>query len=112
MSAFVGRRDELAALAEISRGVVRGEVAVAVVVGDPGSGKSRLLGEAATRTELPSHFRVVGFEPESEVPLASYMLYTEFKPSDVAYFQKFYDLFTEKGIFEKKVAVDSLLYRG
>ena len=48
----------------------------------------------------------------SEVPLASYMLYNEFKPSDVAYFQKFYDLFTEKGIFEKKVAVDSLLYKG
>ncbi|MES2944089.1 MAG: ABC transporter substrate-binding protein [Pseudomonadota bacterium] len=47
-----------------------------------------------------------------EVPLASYMLYNEFKPSDVAYFQKFYDLFTEKGIFEKKVAVDGLLYKG
>ena len=47
----------------------------------------------------------------AEVPLASYMLYNEFKPSDVAYFQKFYDLFTEKGIFEKKVAVDGLLYK-
>jgi NitT/TauT family transport system substrate-binding protein len=47
-----------------------------------------------------------------EVPLASYMLYSEFKPSDVAYFQKFYDLFTEKGIFQKKVVVDGLLYRG
>ncbi len=48
----------------------------------------------------------------AEVPLASYMLYNEFKPSDVAYFQKFYDLFTEKGIFEKKVPVDALLYKG
>lgn len=48
----------------------------------------------------------------AEVPLASYMLYSEFKPSDVAYFQKFYDLFTEKGIFDKKVAVDGLLYKG
>jgi NitT/TauT family transport system substrate-binding protein len=47
-----------------------------------------------------------------EVPLASYMLYSDFKPSDVAYFQKFYDLFTEKGIFEKKVVVENLLYRG
>ncbi len=47
----------------------------------------------------------------AEVPLASYMLYNEFKPSDVAYFQKFYDLFTEKGIFEKKVPVDGLLYK-
>jgi len=48
----------------------------------------------------------------AEVPLASYLLSTDFKPSDVAYFQKFYDLFTEKGIFEKKVVVDGLLYRG
>jgi NitT/TauT family transport system substrate-binding protein len=47
-----------------------------------------------------------------EVPLASYMLYNEFKASDVAYFQKFYDLFTDKGIFDKKVVVDSLLYKG
>ena len=48
----------------------------------------------------------------AEVPLASYMLYNEFKPSDLAYFQKFYDLFTEKGIFDKKVPVDSLIYKG
>jgi NitT/TauT family transport system substrate-binding protein len=48
----------------------------------------------------------------AEVPLAAYMLYNEFQPSDVAYFQKFYDLFTEKGIFEKKVLVDTLLYKG
>ena len=48
----------------------------------------------------------------SEVPLASYMLYNEFKPADIAYFQKFYDLFTDKGIFDKKVLVDGLLYTG
>jgi NitT/TauT family transport system substrate-binding protein len=47
----------------------------------------------------------------AEVPLASYMLYNEFKPSDVAYFQKFYDLFSDKGIFEKKVVVEPLLYK-
>jgi len=48
----------------------------------------------------------------NEVPLASYMSYSEFRPSDVAYFQKFYDLFTEKGIFDKKVAVAELIYKG
>jgi NitT/TauT family transport system substrate-binding protein len=48
----------------------------------------------------------------AEVPLASYMLHNEFTPSDVAYFQKFYDLFTQKGIFDKKVVVDTLIYRG
>ena len=48
----------------------------------------------------------------SEVPLASYMPYNEFKPGDIAYFQKFFDLFTDKGIFEKKVVVTDLLYQG
>ena len=48
----------------------------------------------------------------NEVPLASYMLHDEFKPSDVAYFQKFYDLFFEKQVFEKRVLVEPLLYRG
>ncbi|MFM9425593.1 NitT/TauT family transport system substrate-binding protein [Variovorax sp. GrIS 2.14] len=47
----------------------------------------------------------------AEVPLASYMLYNEFKPSDIAYFQKFYDLFSDKGIFEKKVPVEPLIYK-
>ncbi len=47
----------------------------------------------------------------SEVPLASYMLYNEFKASDVAFFQKFYDLFSEKGIFEKRVIVEPMLFK-
>ncbi|KQW44651.1 MULTISPECIES: ABC transporter substrate-binding protein [unclassified Roseateles] len=46
-----------------------------------------------------------------EVPLASYMLYNEFTPSDVAHFQKFFDLFTEKGVFGKKLDVTALLYK-
>lgn len=48
----------------------------------------------------------------SEVPMSSYMLWNEFKPADIAYFQKFYDLFTERGIFDKKVDVGSLIYKG
>lgn len=47
-----------------------------------------------------------------EVPLASYMLYNEFKPADIAAFQKFFDLFTEKGVFDKKLNVETLLYKG
>ncbi len=48
----------------------------------------------------------------SEVPMSDYMYYNEFKPADIAYFQKFYDLFTEKGIFDKKLVVDGLIYKG
>jgi DNA-binding CsgD family transcriptional regulator len=71
MNVFVGRTDELAALAQTADAVLCGEVAVCIVVGDPGSGKSRLLGEAAARADVPNQFRVVGFEPESGVPLAA-----------------------------------------
>nr|WP_241673040.1 ABC transporter substrate-binding protein [Lacisediminimonas profundi] len=48
----------------------------------------------------------------SEVPMSDYMLYSQFKPSDVAYFQKFYDLFSDRGIFTRRVLVDSMLYKG
>jgi NitT/TauT family transport system substrate-binding protein len=48
----------------------------------------------------------------AEVPMSDYMLYNEFKPADVAYFQKFFDLFSDRGIFEKRVLIDPLLYKG
>ena len=71
MSVFVGRREELAELDEITGAAAAGHVAAAVVVGEPGSGKSRFLAEAAGRAPLSNRFRVVGYEPEHEVPLAA-----------------------------------------
>ena len=47
-----------------------------------------------------------------EVPLAAYTLYNEFTPADVGHFQKFFDLFSEKGIFSSRLMVDSMLYKG
>jgi NitT/TauT family transport system substrate-binding protein len=44
--------------------------------------------------------------------MADYMMSNEFKTSDVAYFQKFFDLFTERGVFSRKVDVSALLYKG
>lgn len=46
-----------------------------------------------------------------EVPLAAYTMYNEFTPADVAHFQKFFDLFSEKGIFSARLMVDSMLYK-
>ena len=72
MSVFVGRVDELAALGEVADAAAkRVKVAAALVVGDPGSGKTRLLAEAAARIRMKNLFRVVGYEPESDVPLAA-----------------------------------------
>jgi DNA-binding CsgD family transcriptional regulator len=70
MQVFVGRDAELAALSEVAATDAPGPVA-AVVVGEPGSGKSRLLAEARTRTGLPRVLSVVGYEPEQHVPLAA-----------------------------------------
>lgn len=71
MSRFIGRVDDLGALSETVRMALGGRTAAAVVVGDPGSGKSRLLAEAAARTNVPDCFRIMGYEPERQVPLAA-----------------------------------------
>ena len=47
----------------------------------------------------------------AEVPLAAYTTYNEFTKSDLEMFQKFYDLFTDKKIFEKRVLVEPMIYK-
>ena len=47
----------------------------------------------------------------AEVPLAAYTVHNEFTASDIAMFQKFFDLFTDKKIFEKRVLVEPMLYK-
>jgi DNA-binding CsgD family transcriptional regulator len=71
-AAFIGREHELSALLELGARVgLRGGPVAAFVLGDPGSGKSRLLGEASDRVRLRQQFRIVGFEPARQVPLAA-----------------------------------------
>ena len=48
----------------------------------------------------------------SEVPMSDYLFSTDFKSSDIEYFQKFFDLFSDKGIFSRRVVVADLLYKG
>jgi NitT/TauT family transport system substrate-binding protein len=45
-----------------------------------------------------------------EVPLSGFTLYSEFKPADIDHFQKFFDVFTDRKIFTRKVEVKPLLY--
>ncbi len=47
-----------------------------------------------------------------EVPLAAYTMYNEFTPKDIGHFQKFFDLFSEKGIFSSRLMVDTMIYKG
>ncbi len=46
-----------------------------------------------------------------EVPLANFVMYNEFRKSDIEAFQRFFDVFTDKKIFSKPVDVASLIYK-
>lgn len=71
MGKFVGRVRELRALVDAVFAGSRDGPAAALVVGEPGSGKSRLLAEASRQVDVLYRFRVAGYEPERSVPLAS-----------------------------------------
>jgi DNA-binding CsgD family transcriptional regulator/tetratricopeptide (TPR) repeat protein len=71
VSPFVGRTEELGALlAAVARTAAEGRPVAAVVVGDPGCGKSRLLAEVVARVDIETRLRVRAYEPEREVPFA------------------------------------------
>ncbi|HEX6703445.1 MAG TPA: ABC transporter substrate-binding protein [Albitalea sp.] len=64
-----------------------------------------------SRTHMDG-FTAIDASLVKEVPLAGFTLYNEFKPSDIEYFQKFFDVFTERKIFSRRLDVKSLLYAG
>ncbi|HET6642487.1 MAG TPA: LuxR C-terminal-related transcriptional regulator [Gaiellaceae bacterium] len=70
MKVFVGRTAELDALSETVTASSVGPAA-AIVLGEPGSGKTRLLAEARSRTELAHSFAVIGYEAGRAIPLAA-----------------------------------------
>lgn len=74
---------------------------IALVRSNPAEARQYLKGYTAIEGPLTS-----------EVPLAAYTLYNEFTANDIAHFQKFFDLFSDKGIFPSRLMVDSMLYKG
>jgi DNA-binding CsgD family transcriptional regulator len=72
LPSIVGRERELATILSLARGArERPGPAVALVTGDPGQGKTRLLAEVAARLDRVETLRAQGFEPERNVPLAA-----------------------------------------
>lgn len=72
--AFVGRVDELAVLCDSATSALDGRYPVAtVVVGSPGTGKSRLLREAVRCVRADHYFEVAGHELGRQVPLSAAM---------------------------------------
>ena len=69
---FVGRTRELATISDLGAKVeTRGMPGGALIVGNPGMGKSRLLEQARGRLTFHHQFAVVGYETERHVPLAA-----------------------------------------
>lgn len=69
---FVGRAEEVRVLTGlVSRAGEASAPAVAVVLGPPGSGKSRLLAEVCGRLPGTTCVRVSGYEPESAIALSA-----------------------------------------
>jgi DNA-binding CsgD family transcriptional regulator/tetratricopeptide (TPR) repeat protein len=69
---FVGRGREVSTIVGLCQRVVEeGSPGALLIQGDPGSGKTRLLAEAAERLPTSLHLPVIGYEPEREVPLAA-----------------------------------------
>ncbi|MEO7229235.1 MAG: ATP-binding protein, partial [Candidatus Limnocylindrales bacterium] len=68
---FIGRREELVRLTEVHRRAHQeGLPGAALIVGEPGTGKSRLLAHFLDQTTMPT-VHLVGFEPTQSVPLAA-----------------------------------------
>jgi DNA-binding NarL/FixJ family response regulator len=68
---FVGRDPERAALDKLSARAARdGIPAAAVILGEAGAGKSRLLSEAAETSPIQTQVRLAGYEPEQDVAFA------------------------------------------
>lgn len=74
---------------------------VELVQKDPAQARAFLKGYTAIEGKLTE-----------EVPMANYMYFDEFKAEDVQYFQKFFDLFADRGVFSKKLDVGAMLYKG
>lgn len=69
---LVGRAQELSQLRSLVKCVEPGRgPKAALIVGDPGIGKTRLLSEATQRVSEFLLLRLVGFEPERNVPLGA-----------------------------------------
>ena len=69
---FVGREEERRALGTLISGARRAGVpTTALVTGEPGSGKSRLLREVLRDADPHRTVRVAGFEPTESIPFAA-----------------------------------------
>ncbi len=76
-----------------------------------GKGVAYVRAKSAEARQYLKGYTAIEGALTGEVPLAAYTMYNEFTPADIAHFQKFFDLFSEKGIFTSRLMVDSMMYK-
>jgi len=74
--------------------------AIELVLNEPARVRPDLVGYTSIDAKLAA-----------AVPLPGFTTYSQFTPSDLGYFQKFFDVFTERKIFTRKVDVAAMLYK-
>jgi DNA-binding CsgD family transcriptional regulator len=68
---FIGRDHELRELQKFMARLGESPALAALLVGEPGIGKSRLLSEAAATIALPDRLTLTGYETQRDVPFAA-----------------------------------------
>jgi NitT/TauT family transport system substrate-binding protein len=86
--------------AEAKRFIAAYARGIELVQKDPGTARQYLKGYTAIDGALTQ-----------EVPLAAYKLSRDFTKYDIDNFQKFFDLFADKGVFKSRVLVEPMLYK-
>ena len=76
-----------------------------------GKGVAYVRSKSAEARQYLKGYTAIEGALTGEVPLAAYTMYNEFTAQDMAHFQKFFDLFSEKGIFSSRLMVDSMIYK-
>ncbi|MGH2774809.1 MAG: LuxR C-terminal-related transcriptional regulator [Actinomycetota bacterium] len=71
VSSFIGRKDELAVLRELAGRLAENHSVAGLIVGDPGSGKTRLLNEFRRQAAGPDLPAIAGYESGQGLPLAA-----------------------------------------
>ena len=77
-----------------------------------GKGVAYVRSKSADARQYLKGYTAIEGPLTGEVPLAAYTMFNEFSAADVGHFQKFFDLFHEKGVFSSRLMVDSMLYKG
>jgi len=75
--------------------------AVAFIASQPEQARKNIVGYTSIESDLVN-----------EVPLPGFVMYSDLKGDNLQWFQKFYDVFTERKIFSKPIDVAALIYQG